>query len=163
MNTCTSGDVAAADEICERRGEYLLSVAQVLVDDLQAVANAWAPEVGVHYTEFVQGGETSLALILEGMGRLSFGELAGERINIALRTDSQEDEHSCFSDNTHRDIFLDAQSVQIMYTGSYTRVDGSVVEGASINDLLVVEGEPELANTMRAALEATMALSLIHI
>ena len=77
------------------------------------------------------------------------------------RQDSQEDEHSCFSDNTHRDIFLDAQSVQIMYTGSYTRVDGSVVEGASINDLLVVEGQPELANTMRAALEATMASATV--
>jgi putative iron-regulated protein len=95
------------------------------------------------------------------MGRLSYGELAGERMNIALTTDSQEDEHSCFSDNTHRDIFLNAKGVQTMYTASYTRIDGEVVEGASIHDLLVVEGEAALANQLRGALEQTMASAAV--
>ncbi|MEO9944172.1 MAG: imelysin family protein [Paraglaciecola sp.] len=158
---CTSGSDIVADEICTRRGDYLLAAADVLIDDLTTVVEAWEPVTGFHYANFVAGGDTSLALIFEGMGRLSYGELAGERINIALTTDSQEDEHSCFSDNTHRDIFLNAKGVQNSFNASYTRIDGEVVEGASPYDLLVVEGEPELANNLRSALEATMAAATV--
>ena len=61
------------------------------------------------------------------MGRLAFGELAGERMNIALVTNSQEDEHSCFSDNTHRDLLLDEVGNQNAWSGRYVRVDGTVV------------------------------------
>ena len=159
--SCTSGPNASAEQICERRGDYLLAAADLLIEDLKAVTEAWEPNAGVHYNAFVEGGDTSLAKILEGMGRLSFGELAGERINIALVTDSQEDEHSCFSDNTHRDIFLNAKGVQNSYNAQYTRVDGEVVEGASIYDLLVVEGAHELANQLRGSLEATMAAAAV--
>lgn len=158
---CTSGADAAADEICARRGDYLLAAADVLIDDLTSVVEAWEPVTGFHYANFVAGGDESLALIFEGMGRLSFGELAGERINIALTTDSQEDEHSCFSDNTHRDIFLNAKGVQNSFNASYTRIDGEVIEGASPYDLLVVEGEHELANNLRASLEATMSAAAV--
>lgn len=158
---CTSGSDAMDDEICARRGDYLLAATDLLIDDLTAVAEAWEPGAGVHYTDFVAGGDVSLAKILEGMGRLSFGELAGERISIALTTDSQEDEHSCFSDNTHRDIFTNAKGVQNSYLGSYTRIDGEVVAGASIEALLVVEGYAELANEARASLEATMAAAAV--
>ena len=157
INGCTSGETPTTDNICARRGDFLIAAADILISDLSAVAQAWEPGAGVHYNAFVDGGDVSLAKILEGMGRLSFGELAGERMNIALTTDSQEDEHSCFSDNTHRDIFLNAKGIQTMYTASYTRIDGEVVEGASIHDFLVVEGEAELANQLRGALEQTMA------
>lgn len=160
-NACTSGVVGSAEDICQRRADYLMAAADLLIDDLAAVTAAWEPGAGVHYSSFVAGGDVSLARILEGMGRLSFGELAGERINIALTTDSQEDEHSCFSDNTHRDIFLNAKGVQNSYLGTYTRIDGEVVSGASINDLLVVEGFPELANELRGALENTMAAAAV--
>lgn len=158
---CTSGEVASTDTICSRRADYLLAAADLLIDDLTAVTDAWAPGSGVHYNAFVAGGDTSLAKILEGMGRLSFGELAGERMNIALTTDSQEDEHSCFSDNTHRDIFLNAKGVQNSFNASYTRIDGELIEGASIYDLLVVEGHHELANELRGSIEATMATAAV--
>ncbi|MEM7564772.1 MAG: imelysin family protein, partial [Pseudomonadota bacterium] len=36
-------------------------------------------------------------------------ELANERIAVAVLTPSEEDEHSCFSDNKHRDISLNYQ------------------------------------------------------
>jgi len=155
--TCTSGQVAATEEICTRRGQYLLAAADLLIADLEPIVDAWTPATGVHYKAFVEGGDVSLAKILEGMGRLSYGELAGERINIALTTDSQEDEHSCFSDNTHRDIYLNAKGVQNSYNAKYVRVDGEVIEGASIYDLLVVNEHHELANQLRGSLEATMA------
>jgi len=159
---CTSGEGnMMADDICTRRGQYLTVAAQILIDDLKPVVDAWEPNVGEHYIAFTAGGDTSLALILEGMGRLSYGELAGERINIALTTDSQEDEHSCFSDNTHRDIYLNAKGVQNSYGATYTRIDGEEIKGASIYDLLVSEGFPVLANDLRASLEATMAAASV--
>ena len=160
MGECTSGVGNVVDStICERRGEYLIAAADLLVDDLQGVVDAWTPGSGFHYLEFTkeENAKQSLAKILEGMGRLSFGELAGERMSIALRTDSQEDDHSCFSDNTHRDIFLNAKGVQNAFSGTYQRIDGETLEGASIYDLLVVDGSHELANELRGAIESTMA------
>jgi putative iron-regulated protein len=70
------------------------------------------------------------------MGSLSLGELAGERMNVALLAHSQEDEHSCFSDNTHNDIAENARSIQNIFNGTYTRTDGSKVEGASLAQLV---------------------------
>lgn len=83
-------------------------------------------------------------------------------MNIALLQDSQEDEHSCFSDNTHRDIFLNALGVQNAFTGEYQRIDGSVLSGSGIDDLLLSVGEVALENQLGAALEETMiGLSVI--
>jgi putative iron-regulated protein len=161
IGECTSGSVAVTADICTRRGDYLLAATDVLIADLTTIVKAWEPNAGIHYTAFVAGGDESLAKILEAMGRLSYGELAGERINISLKTDSQEDEHSCFSDNTHRDLFLNAKGVQNTFNASYTRIDGEQIEGASIYDLMVVEGAHELANSLRASLEATMAAAAV--
>ncbi|MBQ4850919.1 imelysin family protein [Pseudoalteromonas sp. MMG012] len=161
--TCTSGEQGAQDAVCERRAQFLIAAADLLVDDLQNVVNAWKPGSGFHYSEYTKAEnvDKSLASMFESMGRLSFGELAGERMSIAVRTDSQEDEHSCFSDNTHRDIWLNAKGVQNHYSGSYTKVDGEALIGASIHDLLVVKGHHELANELRAAFEATMATASV--
>jgi len=159
---CTSGLGNTVTQVtCTRRGQYLQVVADVLIKDLQTVVTAWEPVSGGHYESFVTGGDASLGLILEGMGRLSYGELGSERINIALINHSQEDEHSCFSDNTHRDIFLNAKGVQNAYTASYTRIDGEIVEGASIYDLLVTNDEHELANKLRGAIETTMTAATV--
>jgi len=147
---CTNGN-------CTRRGEYLAAAAQGLVEDLQAIVAQWDPNAGPHFASFTAGGNTSLAKILEGMGRLSFGELAGERMNIALVTNSQEDEHSCFADNTHRDILLNAKGVQNTFLGSYTRVDGSTVSGPGIDDYLVAQGQAGISSDLNAALAATQA------
>ncbi|MBL4631133.1 MAG: metalloproteinase, partial [Paraglaciecola sp.] len=154
---CTSGHKAMPFEICQRRGAYLLSASNLLVKDLAAIVKAWDPVSGVHYQHFVSEQVISTAKILESMGRLSYGELAGERINIALTTDSQEDEHSCFSDNTHRDILLDAKGIQNSYLGRYQRIDGSVIQGQNIADMLQALGHETLASQLTDALEATMS------
>ena len=154
---CTSGANPASDATCQRRGQYLLAAADLLIEDLTSVVAAWNPNgTDNHYANFVAGGDESLAVILEGMGRMGFGELAGERMNIALLTNSQEDEHSCFSDNTHRDILLNAKGIDNAFKGEYVRLDGDTLDGAGIDDLLATEAMPELANEMRAALEDTM-------
>ena len=155
--TCTSGTNPAATSVCQRRGAYLLAASDLLITDLGRVVDAWNPNgTDNHYSSFIAGGDTSLAVILEGMGRLGFGELAGERMNISLLTNSQEDEHSCFSDNTHRDIFLNAKGIENAFRGEYTRTSGEVLSGAGIDDLLNTEALTDVSTNMRAAIEATM-------
>lgn len=154
-DACTSGAGNKQPAwVCQRRGEYLLAAAELLVDDLAEVTTAWAPNADNHRARFVAGGGESMAKILEAMGRLSFGELAGERINVALLTDSQEDEHSCFSDNTHRDILLNAQGIQNVFLGEYHRSSGQRLSGPGVRDFIATK-HADLADKLGADLEAT--------
>lgn len=96
----------------------------------------------------------ALRHILFGMGSLSLGELAGERMNVALLAHSQEEEHSCFSDNTHNDIAENARSIQNIFNGTYTRTDGSKVEGASLAQLVAAK-DSKVSETLVGKLAAT--------
>ena len=79
---------------------------------------------------------SGVAPILIGMGSLSYGELAGERMKLGLLLHDPEEEHDCFSDNTHNSHFYDAQGIANVYLGRYQRIDGSMVEGPSLSDLV---------------------------
>jgi len=57
--------------------------------------------------------------MLTGMGELSGAELSGERMTVAYEDKDQEDEHSCFSDNTQDDLRLNALGIQNVYLGRY--------------------------------------------
>lgn len=121
-----------------RRGLYLQVCADLLVSHLLLMKNEWDPNGSSNYrtTFMAQDSDAALKNILTALGTLSKSELAGERMFVALDNQDQEDEHSCFSDNTHRDVILNAQGIRNVYTGSYTRVDGSSVSGSSIEDLI---------------------------
>ncbi|MBC7619879.1 MAG: iron-regulated protein, partial [Candidatus Saccharibacteria bacterium] len=73
------------------------------------------------------------------------GELAGERLEVAMNTQDQEDEQSCFSDNTHRDVVGGALGIQNVWLGSYKRLDGSMLQGASLK-MLVAAKNPALSD-----------------
>lgn len=94
----------------DRRKAYLNAAAELIVDDLQSMVDAWT--TGGYKTALIGEGtnaiaqDTALKQIMAGMGVFIKSELANERIAVALLTPSEEDEHSCFSDNTHRDIAL---------------------------------------------------------
>ena len=85
--------------------------------------------------------------MLTGIGVLAKGELAGERIDVALDTLDQEDEHSCFSDNTHRDILANANGIRNVYLGQYKRMNGP-----SLSDL-VRSADAKLDRRVRALLD----------
>ncbi|WGI26257.1 imelysin family protein [Halomonas alkaliantarctica] len=148
---CTHGN-------CDRRRSYLDAVSDLLVDDLEWMVAQWAPETEGNYRQelMAESDQEGLRRMLFGMGSLSLGELAGERLKVALEANSFEDEHDCFSDNTHNSHYYNGQGVQNIYTGSYQRLDGSVVEGPSLKALLA-EKDSELADTLAQQLEATMA------
>lgn len=126
------GKVANAD----RRRTYLKIVSELLVDDLTYVTKAWAPNAKNYRAKFEKSSVEALRRMLVGVGSLSRGELAGERIEVALASQDQEDEHSCFSDNTHRDIVANAQGILNVWLGSYKRADGSTLQGPSLRDLV---------------------------
>ena len=119
----------------DRRRAYLKAVTELLIDDLQSVTDAWKPGVKNNFrAKFTQDGEASLRKIFVGLGSLSRGELAGERLEVAMASRDQEDEHSCFSDNTHRDAVTNAQGIQNVWLGSYQRMDGSTLKGPGLRD-----------------------------
>ena len=97
--------------------------------------------------------DTGLATMLTGMGSLSYGELAGERIKLGLMLHDPEEEHDCFSDNTHNSHFYDEKGIANVYLGRYTRVDGSAVEGPSLSDLVAAKDKAVDAD-MKAKLDA---------
>ncbi|MEL6673071.1 MAG: imelysin family protein [Bacteroidota bacterium] len=123
----------------DRRRQYLAACADLLLDHLQLMLDDWKP--GGSYRTTFEGLETDVAFtnMLTGIGVLAKSELAGERIFTAYDNQDQEDEHSCFSDNTHRDTRLNAAGIRNVYTGCYIRTDGlSKITGASISDLMEV-------------------------
>jgi putative iron-regulated protein len=147
----TDGTGTAANQA--RRGEYLEAVAHLLVEDLQQVVDAWAPgDPGNYRASFVAlDTDEALGRVVTGLGSLSAGELGGERLSVAFETRDQEDEHSCFSDQTRDDLANDALGIENGYLGRYGDLDGPGL------DDLVRQADPELDATVRAQLAASVA------
>lgn len=139
----------------DRRRQYLTVVTSLLIDDLQTLVKAWAPAAKNFRAGFEKGGSESLRKMLVGLGSLSRGELAGERLEVALASQDQEDEHSCFSDNTHRDAVTNALGIENVWLGRYRRADGRVLQGASLRDLVATK-DPALALRTSAQIRASV-------
>jgi putative iron-regulated protein len=127
-DACTNGN-------CDRRAAYLASASDLLLTDLEEIVAAWGEEGAARTDLLAQGEAEGLATILTGMGSLSYGELAGERMKLGLILHDPEEEHDCFADNTHNSHYYDALGIQNVYLGQYTRLDGTKVEVPSLADL----------------------------
>ena len=152
-------DYAAGDDCtngnCDRRGDYLRAVTDLLVTDLDEMAAAWA-DGGAARTAVLADETAGISAMLTGMGSLSYGELAGQRMKLGVMMNDPEEEHDCFSDNTHMSHYYDGLGVQNVYFGSYTRVDGSTVSGPSLSDL-VAQADPAIDAQLKTELEASVA------
>jgi len=142
----------------ERRREYLRLVTDLLVEQLAHLRDDWAPDrAGNYRAEFLAlPPAEAVGKILKGLGTLSGPELGGERLTVSYETKEQEDEHSCFSDNTHNDVIYDAIGIQNLYLGRYTRTDGTTLTGPGVHDLLL-DADPALAARLAAQIEAGIA------
>ena len=145
---CTGGN-------CERRAQYLEVVTDLLIDDLDWMVKQWCADGAARKAVMADGGLAGLAALFKGLGSLSYGEMAGERMKLGLLIHDPEEEHDCFSDNTHNAHYYDALGIRNVYLGSYKRPDGSVVSGPSASDLVRAKS-PEADERTRAALDATM-------
>jgi putative iron-regulated protein len=131
-------------------------VTDLLIDDLRYLNNAWRPHQANYRSRFVAQPGEAVRLMLVGLGSLSRGELAGERLEVPLATQDQEDEQSCFSDNTHRDIVNAVLGIENVWLGRLRRSDGRLLRGPALNDLVAAQG-PALAATTSADVAATLA------
>ncbi|MDX3896339.1 imelysin family protein [Pusillimonas sp.] len=143
---CTGGH-------CERRAIYLTVVTQMLVDDLQEMADSWKAD-GAARSDVQADPQQGLAAMLTGLGSLSYGELAGERMKLGLMLHDPEEEHDCFSDNTHNSHYYNQVGMMNVYQGRYKRADGSTVEGASLSQL-VAEKDAALDKEVLARMQDT--------
>jgi putative iron-regulated protein len=135
----------------KRRGTYLRVVSDQLVANLDGLVAAWSPGADTYRAEFLAlPAKDALAKIVKGAGELSRGELAGERMNVAYEARSQEDEHSCFSDNTTNDIVANAKGIAMVLTGSFPGATGPSVLG------LVRARDAKLAGQLEADLDASL-------
>ncbi|SMX29345.1 Imelysin [Pelagimonas phthalicica] len=144
---CTGGN-------CERRAQYLVAATDLLISDLEdAVAN-WSAD-GQGRADVTADGTQGLVMAFTGMGSLSYGEQAGERMKLGLMLKDPEEEHDCFSDNTHNSHYFDGLGVRNVYAGRYVRIDGSVVSGPSLYDVVKAK-DSVLADQLMSDMNSTM-------
>ncbi|MFT6030281.1 MAG: putative iron-regulated protein [Oleiphilaceae bacterium] len=147
LNNCTGGN-------CERRQDYLKSATSLLVKDLGDIHQSWLGEGEAKLDLISKGIDGGLSTMLTGMGSLAYAELAGERIKLGLMLHDPEEEHDCFSDNTHWSHFYDAKGIKNIYLGEYTRIDQSKVTGNSLSQL-VRQIDTALDDEMQSKLNIT--------
>nr|WP_123692942.1 imelysin family protein [Stella humosa] len=146
---CTNGH-------CDRRGQYLRVATDLLVDDLGWMTKQWA-KTGKARKDLGKGGpDGGITAILTGIGSLAYGELAGERMKLGLMLHDPEEEHDCFSDNTHNSHYYNVVGMRAVWFGQYKRTDGSELKGPAPADL-VQATDAALAVEMKARLDATEA------
>jgi putative iron-regulated protein len=146
---CTGGN-------CQRRVDYLKAAMTLLVQDLEEMVGHWRDGGEARRQLLAGGGNGALSAMLTGIGSLSYGELAGERMKLGLILHDPEEEHDCFSDNTHESHYYDQVGMRNVYLGRYQRTDGRVLEGPSLSDLVKAR-DAALDAEMRARLDATLA------
>ncbi|MFW8634457.1 imelysin family protein [Cribrihabitans pelagius] len=151
-------DYAAGEDCtndnCARRGAYLKAATDLLVSDLEWMAAQWGEDGGARST-LLADEDAGITAMLTGMGSLSYGEQAGERMRLGLMLNDPEEEHDCFSDNTHNSHYYDGLGVQNVYLGEYVRLNGEKISGPSLSDLVAAK-DPALDAQMRGKLSHTM-------
>ncbi len=133
---CTGGN-------CARRAAYLEAAADLLIDDLAWMTEAWRAGGAARSALKQQDDAEIVRTVITGLGNLAAGELAGARMQVGLELHDPEEEHDCFSDNTHESHYWNAAGLRNVYTAEYRRIDGSVISGPSLSDL-VRNADPEL-------------------
>lgn len=148
-----SRDFSGTSQLAQRRRSYLQTGAALLVSQLEQVEAAWRGEYARRFRSLPP--MAALGLAIKGMGSLTGPELAGERLTVPYLTKDQENEHSCFSDNTLDDLAGDALGVQNVCLGRYQRQDGTVEAGTGVCAALQT-----LAPASATKLESQVAASL---
>lgn len=109
-----------------RRSSYLALTTDLLVGQLRQLADDWAPAAGAGEDagktgsfrhRFVADPRSGVRRMLTGALILTAFELAGERLSVAYETRDQEQEHSCFSDNTCADLVANQLGILAVFRG----------------------------------------------
>jgi putative iron-regulated protein len=145
-----------------RRRAYLAVTAGLLVDDLKKVRDQWRAGDGSFAAQFgivasdpkaqPDAEKEAIGKLLRALGSMAKAELSGERMTVAFKNRSQEDEHSCFSDTTATDLLGNGLGIEGVWLGRYGSNDGP-----GLDDVVrAVDGK--LADKTTADLAAAVAL-----
>ena len=149
------------DKNASRRLVYLKAASEKLVADLEVITSAWEKDIdgskglyqaalkgqltGDNASKNIESAD-ALKQIIAGMGVFVKSELANERIAVAVLTPSEEDEHSCFSDNTHRDIVNNYLGFKNILTATYK----GKKYGTSLLDAVDTETKTRIQELMKS-------------
>ena len=149
------------DKNASRRLAYLKAASEKLVADLEVITSAWEKNIdgtkglyqaalkgqltGDNASKNIESAD-ALKQIVAGMGVFVKSELANERIAVAVLTPSEEDEHSCFSDNTHRDIVNNYLGFKNILTATYK----GKKYGTSLLDAVDTETKTRIQELMKS-------------
>jgi putative iron-regulated protein len=146
---------------CDRRADYLSAATDLLIDDLTRMRNLFTADGAVRKRLMAGKPADGLVTIFTGLGSLSYGELAGERTKLGLMLHDPEEEHDCFSDNTHNSHFYDEKGIVNVYDGVYRRVDGSMIKGPGLRDYVAARDPKDIARIDAAMQAATAAVTVL--
>jgi putative iron-regulated protein len=151
---CTHGN-------CARRAAYLKTAAALLVDDLAEMHADWGANGKARAELMAKGANGGLSEMLTGLGSLTFGEMAGERMKLGLMLHDPEEQQDCFSNNTHNSHYYDEMGIEGLWRGRYVRADGTALEGASLRDYVAASDPKAAARLDQAIADAKAAIGKI--
>lgn len=146
LKACTGGN-------CDRRRAYLKAATGILADDLSKMAKNWSTSGAARKALRAQPEAGQITTMLTGIGSLSYGELAGERMKLGVLLHDTEEEQDCFSDNTHNSHYNNQLGMMAIWNGRYD--GGKKVEGPSIA-AMVREKSPDAAKRVDDAMAVTL-------
>ena len=147
LKACTGGN-------CDRRRAYLKAATQLLINDLKEMTANWAEGGAARADLAAKSDNEQLAAILTGLGSLSYGELAGERMKLGVLLHDPEEEHDCFSDNTHNSHYFDQVGMMAIWSGDFKGAKPQ--KFAAIADLARAKA-PEAAKRVDDAMAVTLS------
>ncbi len=142
-----ASDYLPTNEINIRRRAYLEATSALLLEHINWLSMEWL-ENGEGRKAFLNKNDPGGA-ILTGIATLAGFELSSERIATALDSGDPEDEHSCFSDQTHNDVKANFNGIINVYLGKGLNDESfspSISEFVAKNNLKLHENILEIIN-----------------
>ena len=143
-----ASDYLPTNEVNVRRRAYLVATSTLLLEHVNWLAEQWS-ENGEGRKAFIAKDDPGGA-ILTGIATLAGFELSSERIATALDSGDPEDEHSCFSDQTHNDVKANFNGIKNVYLGKGQNGKSfkpSISEFVMENDIKLHENIMQVINT----------------
>ena len=148
LENCTHQD-------CALRGEYLYASVNLLIDDLNEMVGYWSV-TGEIRRALLADPDLGLAMMIKGMGSLTYGELAGMRLLNSVQSHDPMLEQDAFSNNSHVAYLLNIRGIVAVYFGEYFSSDRELTTGVALSDLME-QTDPELDEEFRTALGLSLA------
>ena len=142
-----ASDYLPTNEINIRRRAYLVATSALLLEHINWLSIEWL-ENGEGRKAFLNKNDPGGA-ILTGIATLAGFELSSERIATALDSGDPEDEHSCFSDQTHNDVKANFNGIINVYLGKGLNGESfrpSISEFVAKNNIKLHENILEIIN-----------------